>query len=180
LASLSDQIADRTITISGFSKSDGLSGLRAGYVHCENEQLFKKILEVSGVLHTTGGATVLSQVAAEAALRNGKPWRASFVDHLKKIIPSTATRLSELSGVVCPIPEGTFLLFPKVTAFGLETEPLAELILKEAKVAVVPWSRSMVRAGSLWPPETVRRHLPGSPRQRTDAAGGPLGSKVLR
>ncbi len=138
LASLSDQIADRTITISGFSKSDGLSGLRAGYVHCENEQLFKKILEVSGVLHTTGGATVLSQVAAEAALRNGKPWRASFVDHLKKIIPSTATRLSELSGVVCPIPEGTFLLFPKVTAFGLETEPLAELILKEAKVAVVP------------------------------------------
>ena len=138
IASLSAEIGKRTITISGFSKSDGLSGLRVGYAHCENQAIFAQIMGASGALDTSGGATVLSQVAAEAALLEGKSWRNDFISHLKNIMPNAAKRLSELPGVDCPMPEGTFLLFPKVTAFGLDAVSLAELILKEAKVSVVP------------------------------------------
>lgn len=138
LASLSEEIAARTVTISGFSKSDGLSGMRVGYLHCNNEQIFQRIVEVSGILDTSGGATALSQVAAEAALRLGSEWRTAFVEHLRQLIPPAAARLSALEGVHCPVPEGTFLLFPEVQASGLEMESLAELILKEARVSVVP------------------------------------------
>ena len=54
------------------------------------------------------------------------------------MVSIAVNRLSSLPGVECPMPEGTFLLFPKVTAFGLNSSELAELILKEAKVSVVP------------------------------------------
>lgn len=138
IASLSPEIGLRTVTISGFSKSDGLSGLRVGYAHCENKALFSKIMTASGALDTTGGATVLSQIAAEAALLEGRDWRNDFIAHLKKVVSIAVNRLSSLPGVECPMPEGTFLLFPKVTAFGLNSSELAELILKEAKVSVVP------------------------------------------
>ncbi|OUU23989.1 MAG: hypothetical protein CBC13_04390 [Planctomycetia bacterium TMED53] len=138
IASLSDEIRKRTITISGFSKSDGLSGMRVGYLHCENETIFNKIVDFSGVLDTTSGATALSQVAAEAALKEGGPWRSSFVEHLKSLVPYTADQLSQLAGVDCPKPEGTFLLFPSVSAFDMDCESLAEFILTEARVAVVP------------------------------------------
>ena len=88
--------------------------------------------------NTTSGATALSQVAAEAALKEGGPWRHVFVEHLKSLIPYTADQLSKFTGVECSKPEGTFLLFPKVSAFDMDSESLADFILTEARVAVVP------------------------------------------
>jgi aspartate/methionine/tyrosine aminotransferase len=148
LASLSDETAARTVTVSGFSKSDGLSGLRVGYLHSSSESIFRKIVEESGILDTSGGATALSQVAAEAALLHGSSWRIAFVDHLRQIIPPAAERLSALKGVHCPVPEGTFLLFPKVEFPQTEMEPLAERILKEARVSVVPGAEQWFGAGA--------------------------------
>lgn len=148
LASLSAEIAARTVTISGFSKSDGLSGLRVGYLHTCNDHLFNKITEASGILDTSGGATALSQVAAEAALIHGGKWRRAFVDHLRQVIPATAQRLSALEGIQCPVPEGTFLLFPKIQLPNTEMETLAEIILKEARVSVVPGAASWFGPGA--------------------------------
>lgn len=138
LSSLSDEISQRTITISGFSKSYGISGLRIGYIHCQNKELFHQIIERSDVKSTTAGASVLSQVAAEAALLNCSEWLTSFRAHLVKIVEEGSQRLSGIPGFNCPIPEGTFLLFPDISKTGYDEETLSKELFSNARVSVVP------------------------------------------
>jgi aspartate/methionine/tyrosine aminotransferase len=68
IASINEEIRNQTITITGFSKSYGLAGLRIGAVIAHNHNHFKLLMDTSLHNSTVHGATVLSQVAASAAL----------------------------------------------------------------------------------------------------------------
>lgn len=138
LPSLSPEISDRTITVSGFSKTYGLAGLRIGFIHSSNETLFQKILEMSGAPRTTFGASVLSQVAAEAAIRHCDLWLAGFLEHLRDMRKMAVPRLDALAGFSCRAPEGTYLLYPDIRQTGMTEQQLADRLLDEARVAVVP------------------------------------------
>jgi aspartate/methionine/tyrosine aminotransferase len=48
--------------------------------------------------------------------------------------------LNELPGVTCRVPRGAFYAFPNVSAVPLDTEELADRLLQEAGVAVLPGS----------------------------------------
>ncbi len=138
LAALSGPIAERTITISGFSKSYGLAGLRIGYIHSGNESLHRKIVAASGAPRTTFGASVLSQIAAEAAILHCDRWLAGFLDHLRMMRAMAVPRLDALAGFSCTAPEGTYLLYPDIRQTGLGEQELAQKLLDQARVAVVP------------------------------------------
>ena len=138
IASLSPEIAERTITISGFSKTYGMAGLRIGFIHAENESLYRKVLEASGAPRTTFGASVLSQVAAEAAILHCDQWLSGFLDHLRAMRAMAVPRLNALAGFSCAAPEGTYLLFPDIRETGSDEQELAERLHDEARVAVVP------------------------------------------
>ncbi len=49
-------------------------------------------------------------------------------------------RLSEIEGVKCVLPKGAFYVFPNIEAFGMSSEDLAQFLLKEGRVTVVPGS----------------------------------------
>ena len=138
IASLSPEIAERTITVSGFSKSYGLAGLRIGFIHSGSESLCRRVLEASGAPRTTFGASVLSQVAAQAALEHCDSWLAGFLDHLRQMRTMAVARLDALPGVCCRAPEGTYLLFPDIRKTGFDAQALAQRLHDEARVAVVP------------------------------------------
>ncbi|MFN2185923.1 MAG: aminotransferase class I/II-fold pyridoxal phosphate-dependent enzyme, partial [Anaerolineae bacterium] len=46
--------------------------------------------------------------------------------------------LNAIPGVRCPTPRGAFYAFPNIQAFGHSSADLAELLLEEAGVAVLP------------------------------------------
>jgi aspartate/methionine/tyrosine aminotransferase len=46
--------------------------------------------------------------------------------------------LNALPGVHCPLPEGAFYLFPRVTHRGMDSNALAKFMIEEAHVAVTP------------------------------------------
>jgi aspartate/methionine/tyrosine aminotransferase len=46
--------------------------------------------------------------------------------------------LNSLPGVHCPLPEGAFYLFPRVTYRGMDSNALAKFMIEEAHVAVTP------------------------------------------
>src|SRR5579859_4103790 len=66
IASLGEEISARTVTVTGFSKSYGLAGLRIGAVMATDADRFKKLMDASLHHPTIHGANVLSQVAATA------------------------------------------------------------------------------------------------------------------
>ena len=138
LASVSSAIAARTITVHGFSKTFGLAGLRIGYVVAPSDTVFAALLEVSRAPTTMTGASTLSQVAATAAYEQCWPWAEAFVAHLAAQRDLAVERLRGIPGVRVRSPEGTYVLFPDVGALGVPATELAERLLTEGRVAVVP------------------------------------------
>lgn len=128
----------RTIIVTGFSKSYGLAGLRAGAILSFNQEHFECLMEASGHRSTVHGCNVLAQVAAAAALTEAQDWLHSFVDHLHRMRDFTVNALNELPGVSCHAPQGCYVAFANITATGHSSEEIHRLWLNEAKVAVVP------------------------------------------
>ncbi len=149
IASLGEEVASRTIIVSGFSKTYGLAGLRIGFIHSGSRLLADQVLEASGAPRTTFGASVVSQVAAVTALRDCQQWRGEFLQHLRRLRKSGAARLDALDGFHCIEPEGTYLFFPEIRETGLEASALAAELEAKARVAVVPGEERWFGAGAV-------------------------------
>jgi aminotransferase len=138
IASINEKIRNQTITITGFSKSYGLAGLRIGSVMASNAGHFKRLMDASLHNATIHGANVLSQVAATAALNECRPWLADFVAHLQKMRDLCVRELKSIPGFNCIAPEGCYVAFTNITGTGITSQEMQELLLNKAKVAVVP------------------------------------------
>ena len=126
---------ERTVLISGFSKSYAMTGWRIGYVAAP-AALMAGIAKV----HQYGimCAPTSAQHAAMEALRSGAPYVAEMRAEYDRRRRLMTDRLNQM-GLACFEPEGAFYCFPNVTdATGLDDETFAQELLREERVAVVP------------------------------------------
>jgi len=138
IASLDEEICARTVTITGFSKSYGLAGLRIGAVMASDPARFRRIFETSLHKSTVHGTNILSQVAATAALDECGVWLAGFVAHLQSMRDLCIGELNRIPGISCGLPEGCYVAFANITGTGLSSAQMQELLFNKARVAVVP------------------------------------------
>ena len=138
IASLDEEIRRRTITITGFSKSYGLAGLRVGAIFCPNDQCFSTIFNQSMHASTVHGCNVAGQIAATAALDECQEWLVMFVDHLQKMRNICVAALNNINGVSCQSPEGCYVAFADIKKTGNSSTEIHKLLLENAKVAIVP------------------------------------------
>lgn len=138
IAAIDQEIRNRTITITGFSKSYGLAGLRIGAVMAHNQNHFLKLIDASLHNSTIHGANVLSQVAATTALTSCEYWLNDFLKHLTSMRTLLVNELNTIPGFSCVAPEGCYVAFTNITATNKSSQEIQEFLLKEAKVAVVP------------------------------------------
>lgn len=138
LASLSPEIAEKTVTVCGFSKNFALAGLRVGCIISSDPQWYKHIVSASDAESTVFGVSVLSQIAVIAALREGRDWLAQFVAHLGEQRDYVINRLSQWPGVTVAPPQGTYVAFPRVRSLNEDAERLCEILREQARVALVP------------------------------------------
>lgn len=143
IASLGPEIYNRTIVVNGLSKSYSMTGWRIGYTLGP-----KDLIAAMGNIQsqTTSNPTSIAQKAAVAALRGDPSFTEMMVtrfDHRRKYI---VERLHRIAGVTCPLPKGSFYVFPNVKGIlgrsykgrAIRTTPeLADYLLDEARVAVV-------------------------------------------
>ena len=125
---------ERTILISGFSKSHAMTGWRIGYVAAERRfiQALTKIHQ-----YTMLSAPTMAQMAAIEALRNGEVEIERMVQEYNRPRRLMVKRLNEI-GLSCFEPKGAFYAFPSIKATGMNSEEFAEKLLVEEEVAVVP------------------------------------------
>lgn len=140
VAALSPEIGRATATVYGFSKNFALAGLRVGCVVCTNPAWLEEIIAASDARSTVAGVSVLSQVAAVAAVEAGPDWLASFVTHLHDQRDYVLSRLAQWPGLRITPPAGTFVAFPNVSALDADAERLCARLQDEARVALVPGS----------------------------------------
>ena len=125
---------ERTILVSGFSKSHAMTGWRIGYVTAERRfiQALTKIHQ-----YTMLCAPTMAQMAAIEALRNGEAEVERMIQEYNGRRRLMVKRLNEI-GLPCFKPKGAFYAFPSIKATGMNSEEFAEALLKEERVAVVP------------------------------------------
>lgn len=138
IASINEEIRNKTITVTGFSKSYGLAGLRIGAVMASNADHFKKLMEASLHNSTIHGANIISQIAATTALNECDYWLQNFLTHLHSMRSLVVNELNSIPGFKCISPEGCYVAFADITGTNKSNKEIHELLFNTAKVAVVP------------------------------------------
>ena len=132
------------MVVNGVAKTYAMTGWRVGWMIGPKDAI-KAATNLQS--HATSNVSNVAQRAALAAVSGDlsavEVMKAAF-DRRRKTIVSM---LNEIDGVVCPTPQGAFYAYPSVKGLlgrehgGRQVETsaeLAELILDEAEVAVVP------------------------------------------
>ncbi|HVX46619.1 MAG TPA: pyridoxal phosphate-dependent aminotransferase [Mycobacteriales bacterium] len=138
------ELADRTLIVNGVAKTYAMTGWRVGWVIGPND-VIKAAANLQS--HATSNVANVSQAAALAAVSGDLSAVAQMREAFDRRRQTIVKLLREIPGVTCPEPEGAFYAYPSVK--GLLGKPLrgrtphssaelAEIILDEAEVAVVP------------------------------------------
>ena len=130
-------MAERTIIMDGFSKTYAMTGWRLGY-GIMPEALAQKI----GLLltHSIGCTAEFSQHAGIEALTGPQGQVDEVVAIYQKRRDVIVDGLNSLPGVSCQKPQGAFYVFPNIKAIGLSSAELANKLLAEGGVALLPGS----------------------------------------
>lgn len=139
LATLSDEIADNTITLIASSKTFNTAGLFCAFAIVPNAELrerFKKVNE-----QITGHVSSLGLIAAEAAFSGAcDDWLAELLVYLKQNRDFAVDYLTEnFPAARFTLPEATYLQWIDFGAYvqsGQITEPPYKFFLGEARVAL--------------------------------------------
>ena len=138
------ELADTTVVLNGVAKTYAMTGWRVGWMIGP-----KDVIKAAANLqsHQTSNVSNVSQRAAIAALTGD----LSAVEEMKKAFDrrrrTMVRMLNEIPGVECPEPTGAFYAYPSVKGVlgrvingrtATTSAELAEIILDEAEVAVVP------------------------------------------
>ena len=144
MTSIAHSAGEKVVVVNGVAKTYAMTGWRVGWLIGPTD-----VVKAASNLqsHSTSNVANVSQIAALAAVTGD----LSAVEQMREVYDrrrrAIVSALSDIPGVVCPEPEGAFYAYPSVK--GLLGKPirgrvsstsaeLAELILDEAEVAVVP------------------------------------------
>lgn len=138
------ELREKCIIVNGVAKTYAMTGWRVGWAIGP-----KDVIKAAANLqsHATSNVSNVAQAAAVAAVSGD----LTAVEEMKTAFDrrrrTMVRMLNEIDGVLCPEPEGAFYAYPSVKdLLGKEIRgkrpqtsvELAELILEEAEVAVVP------------------------------------------
>ena len=146
IASLGEEVKERTLLVNGVSKSYAMTGWRVGY--CAANKTLAKIMS-NYLSHSTSAPSTISQWASVEALTGPQEsieaMRLAFLERRDYIVK----RINEIPGVSCIKPNGAFYVMVNIEKLVGRTlggkliendDDFAVALLEKALVAVVPCS----------------------------------------
>lgn len=126
---------ERTVTLNGFSKAYSMTGWRLGYAAAP-ESLIAVLNKIHQ--HNTTCATAFVQKAGVAALRNENDEVNEMVREYQKRRDYAVNAINQIKGISCRCPKGAFYIFINIKKLNKPCAEVAEYLLQEAKIALVP------------------------------------------
>jgi aspartate/methionine/tyrosine aminotransferase len=128
---------ERTVLMDGLSKAYAMCGWRLGYGVAPRELAAR--MEAL-MINSSSCAAAFSQMAAIEALESPESDAAvqRMVEQFRARRDLMVEGLNAMPGVRCQVPQGAFYVFPNVEGTGLAERQLAEELLEEAGVALLP------------------------------------------
>ncbi len=133
IATLSPEVAQRTVTLMAPSKTFNIAGLECSFAVIQNAAMREQVNAARmGLVH---GVNLLGLVAATAAYRGGQAWLDDLLAYLWGNVETIADFVErEMPGVKMRKPEGTYLAWLDCRDAGL-TGDLCEFFIKNGRVA---------------------------------------------
>jgi aspartate aminotransferase len=128
-------LAERTIVLDGFSKTYAMTGWRMGYAILPEPLVdpFGKL-----IINSVSCVSSFSQVAAVEALTGPQDDVDAMVREFRARRDLVVEALNRIPGIECAVPAGAFYVFPRVRGTGLSGAELADRLLTEHGVCVLP------------------------------------------
>ena len=137
VASINEDMLNRTITVNGLSKSHAMTGWRFGYCASKNKELVQNMIKLQS--QTTSNINTITQKAAIPALI-GKA--DADVENMRKEFKKRRDFVYEafnsIKGLSAAKPHGAFYIFVNHKKIAKESLSFALDLLEEKGVAVVP------------------------------------------
>jgi aspartate/methionine/tyrosine aminotransferase len=126
---------DLTVICDGFSKTYAMTGWRLGFgimpaALAERVELL--------ITHSVGCTADFTQYAGLEALRGPQEPVEAVVQEYRRRRDALVSGLNAIPRLRCRLPQGAFYVFPNITAFGKPADWLADYLLDEVGVAVLP------------------------------------------
>jgi aspartate/methionine/tyrosine aminotransferase len=126
---------ERTILVDGFSKTYCMTGWRLGWVACPKHLAEKiKLLTV----HSVGCVAAFTQIAGVEALTGPQDSVKAMRDEYRVRRDFVVDALNDIPGISCPVPKGAFYAFPSFDFPDVTAQELADYLLEDARVALLP------------------------------------------
>ena len=164
-----EAVADRVITVNGFSKGYAMTGWRLGYL-AARQDIATACDKMQGQI--TSGTCSIAQRAGVAALAGGRASSDEMAAAYRRRRDLVLALVRDIPGLNTPTPSGAFYIFPEVSAFFGRTAPdgstirnssdLALFILNDAHV-------SSVSGEGFGAPECLRFSTAAADEQLTEA-----------
>jgi aspartate aminotransferase len=128
-------MAERTIIADGFSKTYAMTGWRLGFGLMPASLADKMDLLLT---HSVGCTATFTQFAGLEAVLGPQDEVDRVVAEFRRRRDLIVDGLNAIPGVRCPVPSGAFYAFPNIAAFGRPSAELADHLLEQAGVALLP------------------------------------------
>jgi len=122
IASLTPEIAKRTITLLAPSKTYNVPGMGCSFAVISDPSLRQQFRKAMGRL--VPHVTALGYTTAEAAYRDGEPWRAALLDYLRGNRDLVQAEIAALPGLSITHVEATYLAWIDARELGVDNPAL--------------------------------------------------------
>lgn len=131
-AQVAPQLADRTLTINGVSKSHAMTGWRLGYAAGP-----AWLINAMQILQSqsTSNPSSISQAAAVVALKQPAEFLAEWIAVLDRRRQQVLETIAASNGLSASAPQGAFYIFANCTALIGGTTPEGEVLTDDKAVA---------------------------------------------
>ena len=126
---------ERTILIDGHSKTYAMTGWRLGYGIAPRE-IADKITQLT--INSNSCTATFTQIAGIEALTGPQTFVSEMVDEFRIRRDTIVEGLNAIEGISCVKPLGSFYVFPNVTQLSQSCEAIADCLMDEVGVALLP------------------------------------------
>ena len=136
LASISEEIANQTITLNSAGKTFNIAGLNCAYAISKNKDILNKFKKIAQKREIQS-VNFFGYIATKAAYENG----AKFVDELKKYLLLNikfTKEYFEKNSIKIDFfpPEATYLIWLDFSKFNLSHDEIKTILLTKSKIAL--------------------------------------------
>jgi cystathionine beta-lyase len=136
IATISDEIANQTITFIAPSKTFNLAGLQTSAVICSNAEMLKKFTQTMESFHIEGG-NIFGAIALETAYTKGEEWLEQLLDYIqenanfaKNFIEKNIPKIKVVNL------EATYLLWLDCRELNIPNKELKNIFVNQANVGM--------------------------------------------